>query len=59
MCGKELYETGRYSIYLKEYNISILVEFDLKKNMGKNYNLRIVTVLPGKKGSNIVRFIEI
>ena len=59
MCGKELYETGRYSIYLKEYNISIIVEFDLKKNMGKNYNLIIVTVLPGKKGSDIVRFIEL
>ena len=59
MCGKELYKKGRYSIYLKEYNISIIVEFDLNKNMGKNYNISIITILPGKKGNNIVKFIEL
>ena len=59
MCGKELYEDGRYSIYLKEYRISIIVDFDLKKNMGKNYNISIFTILPGKKGNNIIRFIEL
>jgi hypothetical protein len=58
-CGKELFEKGRYSIYLKEYNISILIEFDLNKNMGNTYYIDVVTILPGKKGDNIVRFIEI
>lgn len=59
MCGKELYKKGRYSIYLKEYNISIIVEFDLNKNMGRNYNISIITILPGKKGNNIIKFIEL
>lgn len=57
--GKELFRTGKYSIYLKEYNISIIIGFDLNKNMGQSYFINIVTILPGRKGNNIVRFIDI
>ena len=45
--------------YLKEYNISIIIEFDLKKNMGRNYFINVITVLPGRKGENIISFIDI
>jgi hypothetical protein len=56
--GKDLFQTGRYSIYIKEYNISFIVYFDLNKNM-RNYFINIITVLPGRKGNNIVKFIDI
>jgi hypothetical protein len=59
MCGKELYKKGRYSIYSKEYDISIIVEFDLNRNMAINYEISIITILPGKKGNNIIKFIEL
>ena len=59
MIGKKLKEKGRYSIYLKEYNISIIIGFDLDKNMGRNYFINVITVLPGRKGKNIVDFIDI
>jgi hypothetical protein len=59
MVGKELLSSGKYSIYLKEYNISIIIGFDLKRNMGENYFINILTVLPGRKGENVVRFIDI
>jgi hypothetical protein len=59
MIGKELNKKGRYTIYLKEYNISIIIEFDLKKNMGRNYFINVITVLPGRKGENIISFIDI
>lgn len=59
MIGKELNKKGRYTIYLKEYNISIIIEFDLEKNMGRNYFINVVTILPGRKGENIISFIDI
>jgi hypothetical protein len=59
MVGKELLNSGKYSIYLKEYKISIIIGFDLKRNMGENYFINILTVLPGRKGENIQRFIDI
>lgn len=59
MLGKELFRSGRYSIFLEEYNISIIIEFDLNKNMNDNYFIGIITVLPGRKGDNIIRFIDI
>lgn len=59
MLGKELFKTGRYTIYLKEYNVSIIIGFDLNKNLGKSYFINIITILPGKKGNNIIGYIEI
>ena len=56
--GKELFQSGRYTIYLKEYNISIIIGFDLNRNM-ENYFIDVITILPGRKGNNIVRFIDI
>jgi hypothetical protein len=57
--GKELFKSGKYSIYFKEYNITIIIGFNLSKNMGDDYNIDIVTILYGRKGHNIVRFIDI
>ena len=58
-CGKELFKTGRYSIYSQERNISLILEFDLNKNKGVNYFINIITVLPGRKGDNVVSIIDI
>ena len=58
-CGKELFKTGRYVIYSQEHNVSIVLEFDLNKNKGRDYFINIVTVLPGRKGVDVVSIIDI
>jgi hypothetical protein len=57
--GKELFKSGRYTIYLKEYNLSIIIGFNLSKNMGNSFYINIITVLPGRKGENVEGFIDI
>lgn len=58
-CGKELFKKGRYVIYSQERNVSIVLDFDLDKNKGKNYFINIVTVLTGRKGVDVVSIIDI
>ena len=59
MVGKELISSGRYSLYSKEYNFSIIMDFSIDEYIDGIYDVNIVTILPGKKGNNIVRFINI
>jgi hypothetical protein len=59
MVGKELISSGRYSLYSKEYNFSIIMDFSIDEYIDDIYDVNIVTILPGKKGNNIVRFINI
>lgn len=59
MVGKELLKTGRYSLYLVEWNSSLIVEFDLNKNMGKNFFISVVTVLPGRVGKDVISIIDV
>jgi len=59
MVGKELISNGKYSLYSVEYNISIIIYFNINKYINKDYELTIKTVLPGKKGENIVNLIEV
>ena len=57
--GKELYVTGKYSLYSTEYNFSIIVDFSLDEYIDGIYEVEVITILPGKKGNDIVRFIDI
>jgi hypothetical protein len=59
MVGKEIYVSGRYSLYSKEYNFSIIIRFDIDEYADGIYEVDIITILPGKKGNNIVKFIDI
>lgn len=59
MVGKELYVTGKYSLYSTEYNFSIIVDFSLDEYIDGIYEVKVITILPGKKGNDIVRFIDI
>ncbi len=59
MVGKKLFQTGRYSLYSTEYNFTIIINFDIKEYTNANFFINVVTILPGKKGNNIVDFIDI
>lgn len=59
MVGKELYSTGKYSLYSTEYNFTIIIDFSIDEYADGIYEVKIITILPGKKGDNIVRFINI
>lgn len=59
MVGKELYSTGRYSLYSKEYNFTIIIDFSLDEYIDGIYEVKIITILPGKKGNDVVKFIDI
>jgi len=59
MVGKEIYVSGRYSLYSKEYNFSMIMNFDIDEYADGIYEVDIITILPGKKGNNIVKFIDI
>ncbi len=59
MVGKEIYVSGRYSLYSTEYNFSIIMNFNIDEYADGIYEVDIITILPGKKGNNIVKFIDI
>ena len=59
MVGKELYTTGRYTLYSSEYNFSIIMYFDIDEYADGIYEVKVVTILPGKKGNDIIKFIDI
>lgn len=59
MVGKELPSTGRYSLYSKEYNFTIIMDFSIDEYIDGIYEVKIITILPGKKGNDIIRFIDI
>lgn len=59
MVGKDLYITGKYSLYSTEYNFSIIIDFSLDEYIDGIYEVKVITILPGKKGNDIVRFIDI
>jgi len=59
MVGKEIYVSGRYSLYSKEYNFSMIINFNIDEYSDGIYEVDIITILPGKKGNNVVKFIDI
>jgi hypothetical protein len=60
VCSSDLiYVSGRYSLYSKEFNFSIIMNFDIDEYSDGIYEVNIITILPGKKGNNIVKFIDI
>lgn len=58
MVGKEIYVSGRYSLYSKEYNFSMIINFNIDEYADGIYEVDIITILPGKKGNNVVKFID-
>lgn len=59
MVGKELFITGKYSLYSTEYNFTIIIDFSIDEYIDGIYEVKIVTILPGKKGNDIIKFIDI
>jgi hypothetical protein len=59
MVGKELPSTGRYSLYSKEYNFTIIMDFSIDEYIDGIYEVKIITILPGKKGNDVIKFIDI
>lgn len=59
MVGKEIYVTGKYSLYSTEYNFTIILDFSIDEYIDGIYEVKVITILPGKKGDNIIRFIDI
>jgi hypothetical protein len=57
--GKQLMSSGRYSVYSIEYNISIIFEFNFEKYIKNDYEVNVVTILPGRKGLDVVKLIDI
>jgi len=56
--GKELF-SGKYAFYSVEYNITIIMEFNIDRYQKGDYAIRVVTLLPGRIAKNIVDFIDI
>jgi hypothetical protein len=59
MVGKELFITGKYSLYSTEYNFTIIIDFSIDEYIDGIYEVKVVTILPGKKGNDIIKFIDI
>lgn len=59
MVGKELHTTGRYTLYSGEYNFSIIIYFNLDEYSDGIFEVKVITILPGKKGNDVVKFIDI
>ena len=60
MIGKELLVSGRYSFYLQEYNVSIIIFIDVDSIMKYNNNeILVITILSGDVGINVVKTIVI
>ena len=57
--GKDIYNKGKYAIYHKDYNITIIIAFDIEKYMNEKYEIRVVNILPGRIAKNIINFIDI
>lgn len=57
--GTDLLSSNRYSIYSKEYNISIIIHFDLNKFINGDYVINVITILPGKIYENVSKIIEV
>lgn len=52
--GKEIFSTGRYSLYSPEFNLSVIISFNIEDFTNGKYQLIIVTILPGERGEKII-----
>lgn len=60
MVGKELLSSGKYSFYLEEYNISLIIYIDIDNIIKNNVNeILVITILSGNNGINILKTIVI
>jgi hypothetical protein len=59
MLGKEIIANGKYAVYVKEYNFTLIlgINFD---NISKGiYEMAVVTIAPGRSEQDVVKIIEI
>lgn len=60
MIGKQILVNGRYSFYLEDYNISIIIAINVDNIIINSANeIFVITVLPGNVGINVVKTIVI
>ena len=58
--GTDIFKNGKYTIYDKEHDISIIFAIDINKFINGEHKLLIITILPGKRyDDQIVKIIEI
>ena len=58
--GTDISKSGKYSIYDKESNLTIIFAININDYLSENYKITIVTILPGRKGDNsIIKFLDI
>ncbi len=59
MLGKEIIANGKYAIYLKEYNFTIILGINFDKIQNGIYEIVVVTIAPGRSEQEVVKVIEI
>ena len=58
--GTDIFKNGKYSIYDKEHDNSIIFTIDINKFINGEYKIMIITVLPGiRDDENTIKIIEI
>lgn len=57
--GKTLNQSGRYSLYSVEHNFSLIVYFNYEKWVKGRMELTLITILPERKGLDVIDIIDI
>jgi hypothetical protein len=58
--GKEINESGRYALYDKEYDFSIIIDINPDDFIRKSiYKIFVFTILPLKRGRDVIKFLDI
>jgi hypothetical protein len=46
---------GKYGIYFREYNFTVIFAFDIYEFVEDNYNLKIISIIPGYTEENLIK----
>ena len=58
--GKQISEKGRYSLYDKELNFSIIVDIDPQEFIRKNiFKIFVFTIIPLRRQGNVIKVLDI
>jgi hypothetical protein len=58
--GNEINESGRYALYDKEYDFSIIIDINPDDFIRKGiYKIFVFTILPLKRGRDVIKFLDI
>jgi hypothetical protein len=50
----DMRKTGKYGIYFKEYNFTLIFAFDIYDFVKNNYILKIISIIPGYTEENLI-----